>query len=73
MRVIVKMMWYKNGSGKGELRIKQSYIVSYCGEVQLGGPNPWYDQGGSTEVGDRKSYLFTESSIVVEIKDTLKL
>ena len=38
--------------------------------VQLGGPGPWYNWGGPAKVGACKSFLFTESSLVVKIKNT---
>ena len=44
-------------------------IVGCRGVVQLGGPDPWVNRGGPTKVGAHKSFLFTESSLVVEIKN----
>ena len=35
------------------------------------GPDPWYNQAGTTKVGACKSFLFTESSLVVKIKKTI--
>ena len=47
-----------------------AYVVSCQGVVQLGGPDPWYNQGGLAKVGSRKSFLFSENSLVYEIKNT---
>ena len=33
------------------------YIVGSRGVEQLEGPDPWYNRGGPTKVGARKSYL----------------
>ena len=34
--------------------------------IQQGGPDTWYNWGGPAKVGPRKSFLFTESSVVVK-------
>ena len=34
--------------------------------IQQGGPDTWYNWGGPAKVGARKSFLFTESSVVVK-------
>ena len=34
------------------------------------GPDPWYNWGGPAKVGARKSFLFTESSLVAKTKNT---
>ena len=46
-------------------------IVGCRSVVQLGGPDPWYNQGGPAKVGARKSFLSTESFLVVKIKGSL--
>ena len=46
-----------------------TYIVGCRGLVQLGGTDPWYNQGGPAKVGARKLFLFTKSSFVVKIKN----
>ena len=38
--------------------------------IQQGGPDTWYNWGGPAKVGARKSFLFTESSVVVKKKNT---
>ena len=43
--------------------LNKTSIVGCQGEVQPWGPNPWYNQGGRTKA--YKSFLFTESSLVV--------
>ena len=35
------------------------------GVVQLGGPDPWYNQGGPAKVKARKFFLFTEGFLVI--------
>ena len=52
----------------GNQRKKSKYIVGCQGVVQLGGPYPWYNLGGSAKVGPHKLFLFTEISLVVKIK-----
>ena len=47
------------------------YIVSCQGVVQLGGPDSWFIQGRPTKVEAGKSFLFTESFLLVKIKKTL--
>ena len=44
-----------------------TYIVGCQGVVQLGGSDPWYNWAGPAEVVARKSFQFTESSLVVKI------
>ena len=46
-----------------------SYNVSCQGAVQLGGPDPRYNWDGPAKVGACKPFLFTESSLVVKIKN----
>ena len=46
------------------------YIVSCQSVVQLGGPDPGFAQEGPAKVRDCMSVLFTESSFVVEMKNT---
>ena len=46
------------------------YIVGCRGVVQLGGPDPWYNWGGPAKVGAGESFLFTDSSLIVKIKNT---
>ena len=45
-------------------------LVGCRGVVQLGGPDPWYTWIGPAQVGAHKLFLFTESSLVVKIKNT---
>ena len=47
--------------------VHYSFIVHRQGVVQLGGPDPW---GGPAKEGSHKSFLFTDSSLVVKIKNT---
>ena len=47
-----------------------SYKVICRAVVYLGGPDPWYNWGGPSKVGARKSFLFTGSSLVVQIENT---
>ena len=47
-----------------------AHVVSCQGVVQRGGPDPCYNQGGLAKVGAHKSFLFTENSLVYEIKNT---
>ena len=35
------------------------------GEVQLGGPGPWYNQGGPAKVWVRKSFIYAKSFLVL--------
>ena len=51
--------------------MQQRFIVDCRGEVQLGGPDPWYNRGGPAKVGARDSFVFTESSLEVTIKNNL--
>ena len=46
------------------------FIVGCRGEVQLGGPEPWYNQGGPAKVGACKYFVFTKGSLIVKIKKT---
>ena len=41
--------------------------------IQQGGPDTWYNWGGPAKVGARKSFLFTESSVVVKKKNIIAL
>ena len=43
-----------------------THIVRCLGVVQLGGSDPWYNQGGHAKVGARKSFLFTAGSLIVK-------
>ena len=45
-------------------------MVICRGVVQPGGSDTWYNRGGPAKVGPRKYFLFTESSLVVKIKNT---
>ena len=56
------MMWQN-------CRLKHKFIVGCQGVVKLGVPDPWYNLGGPAKVGARKSFLLTESSLVVKIKN----
>ena len=47
-----------------------TYIVCCCGVVQIGGPDPWYNQGSPAKVVACESFLFPESFQVVKIKYT---
>ena len=38
--------------------------------VQIGGSDPRYNRGGPAKVGAHKSCLFTESILVVKVKNT---
>ena len=44
-------------------------FLRHQGAVQLGGPDPWYDLGVAAKVWSQ-SFLLTESSLVVKIKNT---
>ena len=46
------------------------YLVGRSGVIQLGCPDPWNNQGGLAKVGACRSFLFTQSSLVVKIKNT---
>ena len=48
----------------------ETSIVCFQGVVQLGGPDPWYNLGSPAKVGAHKSFLCTEISLVVKIKNT---
>ena len=43
----------------------KKYIVSCRGVLKLEGPDPWYDRGGPAKVEAGKSFLFTESYVLV--------
>ena len=47
-----------------------TYTVGCRGVVQLGGTDSWCIHGGPDKVGAYKSFLFTEISHVVKIKNT---
>ena len=43
----------------------QKYIAGSIRVIQQGGPDPWENWVGPPNVGAYKSFLFTESSLVV--------
>ena len=46
-------------------KILLAFVVGCRGVLQLGGPVPCYNWGGPAKMGARKSFLFTESFLVV--------
>ena len=76
--VIISKKWILNKKkGHSALKIKRhspellvTYIVGCVGVVQLGGSDPLYNHSGPAKMGACKYFLFTESSVVVKIKNT---
>ena len=58
------------GKGFSQFLNELLYIVRCQGRVQLGGPDPWYRRVGPAKVGARKSFLFTETFGVSDLKGT---
>ena len=48
----------------------EKYIVDCRGATQLRGPDPWYDRVDPSKLGAGKSFLLTESSLVIKMKNT---
>ena len=62
-------MWGERRKTRSQERwpISMVNLVGCQGVIQQGGPGPWYNQGGPAKVVAHKSFLFTESFLVVKI------